>query len=64
MIETIIAIILIAFFFFALSLRIIFIKDGEFKGTCASQNPILNPKGEQCGYCGKVVSPGSECKKG
>ena len=63
MIETIIAIILIAFFFFALSLRIIFLKDGEFKGTCASQNPLLNPEGEQCGYCGKVVSPGSECKK-
>ena len=63
MIETIIAIILIAFFFFALSLRIIFLKDGEFKGTCASQNPLLNSEGEQCGYCGKVVSPGSECKK-
>ena len=64
MIETIIAIILIAFFFFALSLRIIFLKDGEFKGTCASQNPLLNPEGEQCGYCGKVISPGAECKKG
>ena len=63
MIEIIIAIILIAFFFFALSLRIIFLKDGEFKGTCASQNPLLNSEGEQCGYCGKVVSPGSECKK-
>ena len=63
MTETIIAIILIAFFFFALSLRIIFLKDGEFKGTCASQNPLLNSEGEQCGYCGKVVSPGSECKK-
>ena len=64
MTETIIAIILIAFFFFALSLRIIFLKDGEFKGTCASQNPLLNPEGEHCGYCGKVVSPRSECKKG
>ena len=63
MTETIIAIILVAFFFFALSLRIIFLKDGEFKGTCASQNPLLNSEGEQCGYCGKVVSPGSECKK-
>jgi len=63
MTETIIAIILVAFFFFALSLRIIFLKDGEFKGTCASQNPLLNPEGEQCGYCGKVISPGSECKK-
>jgi len=63
MTETIIAIILVAFFFFALSLRLIFIKGGEFKGTCASQNPYLNPEGEQCGYCGKTVAPGADCKK-
>ena len=39
------------------------IKDGEFKGTCASQNPFLNTEGKECGYCGKVVSPGADCKK-
>ena len=38
-------------------------KGGEFKGTCASQNPYLNTEGEECGYCGKTVSPGSDCKK-
>ena len=27
--------------------------DGEFEGTCASQNPHLNKEGEDCGYCGK-----------
>ena len=63
MTETIIAIVLVGFFFLALSLRIIFIKDGEFKGTCASQNPFLNTEGKECGYCGKVVYPGSDCKK-
>ncbi len=42
----------------------ILIKGGEFKGTCASQNPYLNPKGEECGYCGKTVTPGTDCKKG
>ena len=41
----------------------VFIKGGEFKGTCASQNPYLNTEGEECGYCGKTVSPGSDCKK-
>jgi hypothetical protein len=63
MTETIVAIVLVAFFFFALSLRMLLIKGGEFKGTCASQNPYLNTEGEECGYCGKTVSPGSDCKK-
>lgn len=30
-------------------------KDGEFAGTCASQNPHLNKSGEPCGYCGKPI---------
>ena len=29
-------------------------KDGEFAGTCASQNPMLNKEGEPCGFCGKM----------
>ena len=29
-------------------------KDGEFAGTCASQNPVLNETGEPCGFCGKL----------
>jgi hypothetical protein len=29
-------------------------KNGEFAGTCASQNPHLNKDGEACGYCGKL----------
>lgn len=31
-------------------------KDGEFAGTCASQNPHLNKEGEACSYCGKMPS--------
>ena len=42
MTTTIIAIIFVGFFFFALSIRMIFLKNGEFRGTCASQNPLLN----------------------
>ena len=63
MTTTIIAIIFVGFFFFALSIRMIFLKNGEFRGTCASQNPLLNPEGESCGYCGKVIEPCQECKK-
>lgn len=29
-------------------------KDGEFAGTCASQNPMLNKGSEPCGFCGKM----------
>ena len=57
------AILLFGFFVAALSLRIIFLKDGEFKGTCASQNPYLNSQGESCSYCGKTIKPGQECKQ-
>jgi len=36
-------------------------KDGEFAGTCASQNPMLNKNGEACGFCGKSPDQFKEC---
>jgi hypothetical protein len=56
-----IAIGFIAIFFVLMSVRLLFIKDGEFKGTCASQNPYLNKEGATCGFCGKTVNPGEQC---
>ncbi len=50
-----------ALFFVGLSIRILLKKDGEFKGTCASQNPYLNKEGASCGFCGKTVQPGEDC---
>ncbi len=52
---------LVAIFFIFMSVRLIFLKNGEFKGTCASQNPYLNPDGGTCSYCGKSVTPGDDC---
>ena len=49
----------VAVFFIFMSVRLLFIKDGEFKGTCASQNPYLNKDGEACGFCGRM--PGEAC---
>jgi hypothetical protein len=46
----------LALFFILMSVRLIFLKDGEFKGTCASQSPFLNKEGEACGFCGKTLS--------
>lgn len=47
-----------AAFFILLSVRLIFIRNGEFRGTCASQSPWLNKEGVQCGYCGKTLKAG------
>ncbi|MFY0687831.1 MAG: hypothetical protein JXQ90_11730 [Cyclobacteriaceae bacterium] len=51
----------IALFFIGMSVRLFLVKDGEFKGTCASQSPFLNPEGATCGYCGREVKPGEDC---
>lgn len=45
----------VGLFFALMSVRLIFIKGGEFKGTCASQSPFLNKEGVTCSYCGKEV---------
>ena len=43
------------FVFVAIGIKIILKKDGQFSGTCASQNPFLHKEGEACGYCGKTA---------
>jgi hypothetical protein len=53
----------VALFFILMSVRLIFIKNGEFKGTCASQSPYLNKEGTTCGYCGKTLNAGDPCAK-
>ena len=53
----------IAVFFILMSVRLLFVKDGQFKGTCASQSPYLNKEGGTCGYCGKSVDGEGQCKK-
>lgn len=50
---------LIGAFFLLMSVRLLFLKNGEFKGTCASQSPFLNTEGEACGFCGR--EPGEKC---
>ena len=53
----------LALFFILMSVRLILRKNGEFKGTCASQNPYLKNEGGTCGYCGKDLNAGEECGK-
>ncbi len=42
-----------------LAVRVLFIKDGAVRGTCASQNPMINKEGVACGLCGRM--PGEAC---
>ncbi len=61
MTTVLLAIGILALFFILMSVRLLFLKNGEFKGTCASQSPFLNKEGDTCGYCGKQVNPGDSC---
>ncbi len=54
-----VAVVLLAFFLF--SLRILFVKGGEFRGTCANNNPFLQKQGATCGVCGRTA--GEPCGK-
>ena len=46
--------------FAGIALRIIFKKNGEFRGSCASNNPMLKNEVGECSLCGK--KPEEECK--
>ncbi len=42
-----------------LSVRLLFIKGGEFKGSCAGNSAFLQKEGAVCGVCGR--KPGEAC---
>lgn len=50
-----------ALFFALMSVRLFFVKNGEFRGTCATQSPFLAKEGIVCGYCGKTIGEGDPC---
>ena len=54
------AAVLLALAFAGIAVKIIFKKNGEFAGTCASKNPMLNKEGEPCSFCGAL--PEEKCK--
>jgi len=35
------------------SVRVLLVKDGAFRGSCASNNPMLQKEGVVCGVCGR-----------
>lgn len=51
---------LLAIAFAGIAIKILLKKNGEFAGTCASKNPVLNKEGEPCSFCG--ATPDEKCK--
>lgn len=56
-----ISIIFMAVAFAGIAIKIWAKKDGEFAGTCASNNPLLREDGANCSVCG--ARPEEQCKK-
>ena len=55
-----IAIVLLALAFGGIAIKIWAKKGGEFAGTWASNNPVLQEEGAACGMCG--AAPEEKCK--
>ena len=54
-------IVLLGLAFAGIAIKILFKKNGEFAGTCASNNPLLENEGVTCSVCG--ARPDEQCKK-
>jgi hypothetical protein len=51
LVTIILAAIIMALVFAMIAIRIILIKNGEFRGTCSTNNPLLKAKGVECEIC-------------
>ena len=52
---------LLALGFAGIAIKILVQKDGEFAGTCSSNNPLLDNEDGSCSICG--ASRGDRCQK-
>ena len=44
----------------AIAIKLLVKKDGQFSGTCSSNNPLIQNEGGACGICG--AKPNEKCK--
>ncbi|OWY22586.1 hypothetical protein C7N43_01410 [Sphingobacteriales bacterium UPWRP_1] len=51
---------LMTFVMAGIGLRILLVKGGQFRGTCANNNPMLEEKIGKCTVCGRTA--GEACK--
>lgn len=52
---------LLALGFAGIAIKILVKKDGEFSGTCSSNNPLLDKEDGSCSICG--ASRGDRCRQ-
>lgn len=55
-----ISIVLLAFAVAGIAIKILVKKNGQFSGTCSSNNPLFNKDGSSCSICG--AKPEEKCK--
>lgn len=46
-----------------IGIRLLLVKNGEFHGTCAHNNPMLIDKGVDCGTCPKRLKDSCPAQK-
>lgn len=61
MIKILLAILVVGLAVAGLATRILFVKGGEFRGSCSSNNPMLKNELGECTVCG--AKPEDSCKK-
>lgn len=60
MLVIVLSIMLVALAIAGIAIRILVKKDGQFSGTCSSNNPLLQNQNGSCGICG--ARPEEKCK--
>ena len=61
LVVVLISIVFLALAFAGIAIKLLVKKNGEFAGTCASNNPLLREEGASCSVCG--ARPEEQCKK-
>jgi len=56
----ILSIVLLALAISGIAIKILVKKNGQFSGTCSSNNPLIQNEGGTCGICG--AKPEEKCK--
>jgi hypothetical protein len=61
LLTVLLAVVLLGLAFAGIAIKILGKKDGQFAGTCASNNPLVQAEGGSCGFCG--ARPEEKCKR-
>jgi len=61
LITVLLGVTLLALAFAGIAVKIWAKKGGEFAGTCASNNPLVQAEGGSCGFCG--AKPEEKCRR-